>query len=99
VSEWNNLDGSIERGYAGRSIFFADNRVVADLTRAREYARLLASVGINACAVNNVNADPRVIEDVFTGDLVRLSEAFRSGGLGLTVAIDFGSPPTLGGPG
>src|SRR5262249_20276008 len=97
VSEWNNLDGSIERGYAGRSIFFADNRVVADLTRAREYARLLASVGINACAVNNVNADPRVIEDGFTGDLVRLAEAFRPWGVGLAIAIDFSSPQRIGG--
>jgi len=48
VSEWDNLDGSIERGYAGPSIFFDQNAVAGDLTRAGEYARLLASVGINA---------------------------------------------------
>ena len=47
VNEWNNLDGTIERGYAGPSIFFEDNNVRADLTRVGEYGRLLASVGIN----------------------------------------------------
>ena len=44
TNEWNNLNGSIERGYAGRSIFFDNDKVVADLTRAGEYARLLASI-------------------------------------------------------
>ena len=97
VNEWNNLDGSIERGYAGRSIFFANDRVVADLRRVREYARLLASVGINACAVNNVNANPRVVTDEFLPDLVRLAEALRPWGVGLAVAIDFSSPQHIGG--
>ncbi|HMF98673.1 MAG TPA: alpha-glucuronidase family glycosyl hydrolase, partial [Vicinamibacterales bacterium] len=97
VNEWDNLDGSIERGYAGRSIFFDGDRVVADLTRAKEYARLLASVGINACAVNNVNANVRVITDAFVPDLVRLAEAFRPWGVGLAVAIDFSSPERVGG--
>jgi alpha-glucuronidase len=97
VNEWNNLDGSIERGYAGRSIFFDDNRVVDDLTRARDYARLLASVGINACAVNNVNADARAITDEFLPQLVRLASAFRPWGVRLALAIDFSSPKTIGG--
>jgi alpha-glucuronidase len=97
VNEWDNLDGSIERGYAGRSIFFAGERVVADLTRASEYARLLASVGINGCAVNNVNANVRVITDAFVPDLVRLAAAFRPWGVALAVAIDFSSPQRIGG--
>src|SRR5260221_8393073 len=59
VDQLDNLNGTIERGYAGPSIFFADNDVRAGLTRAGEYARLLASVGINGCAVNNVNSNPR----------------------------------------
>src|SRR5208283_4709124 len=61
VDQWDNLDGHIERGYAGPSIFFENGHVRADLTRASEYARLLASVGINGCAINNVNADPRLL--------------------------------------
>ena len=55
VDDWDNLDGRIERGYAGPSIFFENGVVRTDLTRAGEYARLLASIGINGCAINNVN--------------------------------------------
>jgi len=55
TNEWDNLDGSIERGYAGRSIFFDEGHVRADLTRVSEYARLLASIGINGCVISNVN--------------------------------------------
>ncbi len=43
VNEWDNLDGSIERGYGGRSIFFEGGHVRQDLSRVQEYARLLAS--------------------------------------------------------
>ena len=49
VNQWDNLDGRIERGYGGPSIFFSDGKVRSDLTRAGEYARLLASIGINGC--------------------------------------------------
>jgi alpha-glucuronidase len=97
VNEWNNLDGTIERGYGGSSIFFEDDRVVKDLTRAREYARILASVGINAASVNNVNANPRVLTAEFIPDLVRLAEAFRPWGVGLAIAVDFSSPQRIGG--
>jgi alpha-glucuronidase len=55
TDEWDNLDGTIERGYAGPSFFFKDGHVRQDLQRASEYARLLASVGIDGCNVNNVN--------------------------------------------
>ena len=61
VNQWDNLDGRIERGYGGASIFFEAGKVRADLTRAGQYARLLASVGINGCTVNNVNAAPEVL--------------------------------------
>jgi len=54
VDQWDNADGSIERGYAGRSIFFEGGKVREDLKPVAEYARLLASVGINGCNVNNV---------------------------------------------
>lgn len=97
VNHWDNLDGTIERGYAGRSIFFEDGRVVDDLTRARDYARLLASVGINACAINNVNADARVIMPDFLPQLARVAEAFRPWGVRLAVSIDFSSPKRAGG--
>ncbi|MFY9977241.1 MAG: alpha-glucuronidase family glycosyl hydrolase [Candidatus Sulfotelmatobacter sp.] len=96
VNEWDNLDGSVERGYAGRSIFFENGRVLTDLTRASEYARLLASVGINGCAINNVNADPRILSPEFLPELARIARAFRPWGVRLGVAIDVGMPKTIG---
>src|SRR5438132_1512623 len=63
VDQWDNLDGRIERGYAGRSIFFENGDVRADLSRASAYARLLASVGIDGCTINNVNADAHLLDD------------------------------------
>jgi alpha-glucuronidase len=97
VDQWDNLDGSIERGYAGRSIFFANGGLRADLTRASEYARLLASVGINGCAINNVNADSRVLQDEFLPQLVRVADIFRPWGVRLSISVDFGSPKKIGG--
>ena len=97
VNEWDNLDGSIERGYAGRSIFFENGAVRADLTRASEYARLLASVGINGCVVNNVNASPRMLADDFIPQLARIAEAFRPWGVRLAISVDFSSPQSSGG--
>ncbi len=97
VNEWDNLDGTIERGYAGLSIFFESGGVRADLSRVRDYARLLASVGVSACAVNNVNADSRVLTAEFLPQLVRLAEVFRPWGVRLAVSIDFSSPKGIGG--
>jgi alpha-glucuronidase len=97
TDEWDNLDGSIERGYGGRSIFFAGGGVLPDLTRAQEYARLLASVGINACVVNNVNADARVISGEFLPQLARLAAAFRPWGIRVSLSVDFASPQKIGG--
>jgi alpha-glucuronidase len=97
LNHWDNLDGTIERGYAGRSIFFENNNVVADLSRARDYARMMASIGINACSINNVNADPRVITAEFLPQLVRVAEVFRPWGVKLFVSVDFSSPKRIGG--
>jgi alpha-glucuronidase len=97
VNQWDNLDGTIERGYGGRSIFFENNNVVADLTRAGQYARLLASVGINGCTVNNVNANPRALTSEFLPQIVRIAEVFRPWGVKLSLSVDFASPKTIGG--
>ncbi|MGO9586252.1 MAG: alpha-glucuronidase family glycosyl hydrolase [Limisphaerales bacterium] len=97
INQWDNPDGSIERGYAGRSIFWADDHIVKNLTRVRDYARLLASVGINGCSINNVNADPQVIRTDHVPELARVAEAFRPYGIKLFVCINFGSPKSIGG--
>ncbi len=97
VDQWDNLNGTIERGYAGPSIFFENGAVRAGLTRAGQYARLLASVGINGCTINNVNADPRMIDDSFIAQLARIADVFRPWGVQLAVSVDLGSPKTTGG--
>ena len=97
VDQWDNLDGRIERGYAGPSIFFEDGAVRADLTRAADYARLLASIGLNGCSINNVNANPRVLDDSFLPQLARVADAFRPWGVRLSIAVDLGSPKVIGG--
>ena len=96
VNQWDNLDGSIERGYGGASIFFAEGRVRDDLTRAGQYARLLASVGINGCTINNVNADPRIFRSDFIPQIKRIADAFRPWGVRLALSADLSAPQALG---
>ena len=96
TNEWDNLDGTIERGYAGRSIFFESGHVARDLTRARDYARLLASIGVNGCTPNSVNADPRVLASSFIPEMARIADAFRPWGVRMSLAIDFSSPKSIG---
>src|ERR1019366_4626312 len=97
VNQWDNLDGSIERGYGGRSIFWEDDRVREDLTRAGEYARLLASLGINGCSINNVNVNPRILASDFIPQVARVAAVFRPWGIQVAISVDFGSRKTVGG--
>jgi alpha-glucuronidase len=97
VSQWDNPDGSIERGYAGRSMFFEGGNIRSDLSRANDYARLLASIGINACAINNVNADPRLLRPDYLPQLARVAEVFRRWGVKLAISVDLSSPMSAGG--
>ena len=97
VNQWDNLDGRIERGYGGPSIFFADGKVRSDLTRAGEYARLLASIGINGCTINNVNAAPGVLEDDFIAQAKGIADVFRPWGVQISLSVDLSSPKLIGG--
>ena len=97
VNQWDNLDGRIERGYGGPSIFFADGNVRGDLTRAGQYARLLASIGINGCTINNVNAAPGILEDNFIAQVGRIADVFRPWGVQLSLSVDLSSPKVIGG--
>ncbi len=100
IDHWDNMDGSIERGYAGRSIFFRDGRIVAETSRIRDYARLLASVGLNAVSINNVNvhrAETGLIADALLPDVARVAAAFRAYGVRLFLSVNFAAPIELGG--
>ncbi len=99
VNHWDNMDGSIERGYAGKSIFYKNNKVTVTPGRISDYARMLASVGINAIAVNNVNVhkyETLLITDKYLKNVAKLNEIFRSYGIKLFLSINFASPLSLG---
>jgi alpha-glucuronidase len=97
VNQWDNLDGTIERGYGGRSIFWDNGHVRADLTRVSDYGRLLASIGINGATINNVNADKRLLTPEYIPEIARIAAAFRPWGVRIAISVDFGSPQSVGG--
>lgn len=102
INQWDNADGSIERGYAGRSIFYRDGRFTEDLTRVKDYARLLSSVGINAISINNVNVheiETRFITREYLPQVAQIASVFRKYGITLYLSINFAAPLHIGGVG
>ena len=100
INHWDNMDGSIERGYAGDSIFYKDNTFRRDYDLVRQYARLLASVGINALSINNVNVhefETRLILESSLPDVKMLNDIFSSYGIKTFLSINFATPKKLGG--
>jgi len=97
VDEWDNADGSIERGYAGRSIFFDAGHVREDLKPVDEYGKLLASVGVNGCNVNNVNNAAPFLQADFLHGLARIADALRPWGVHVAMSVDIASPQKIGG--
>jgi alpha-glucuronidase len=97
VNQWDNLNGRVERGYGGPSIFFAEGKVREDLTRAGQYARLLASIGINGCTVNNINADLGMLDRSMIAQVSRIADVFRPWGVKLSMSVDLSSPKVVGG--
>jgi alpha-glucuronidase len=92
VNQWDNLDGTIERGYAGRSIFFDNGHVRSDLTRVHDYGRLLASIGINGVTVNNVNSDLRTLQPEMIREFARIADQLRPWGVRMSLSVDLSSP-------
>lgn len=96
LDHWDNLDGSIERGYAGKSLWRwkeLPERVDARLT---DYARACASIGLNGVVLNNVNTDPRILTRDYLVKAAAVAGAFRPYGLRLYLSANFGSPKALG---
>jgi len=86
------MDGSITREYAGNSIWFANGGIVSNLTRAGQYARLLASIGLNGVIVNNVNANSTLLTAMNIEGLSTIADVFRPYGVQLGISLDFASP-------
>lgn len=98
---WDNADGSVERGYAGRSIFFDNGVLSYDASRIRQLGRMLASVGVNALCINNVNVvHPAnlLIMPEGLNSLAELAALLRPFAVRLLVAVDYASPTYYGVP-
>lgn len=99
INHWDNADGSIERGYAGNSIFYKNGQFIQDLQRVRDYARMLSSVGMNAISINNVNVhetETHFITKEALPDVARIAKVFRSYGIQLYLSINFAAPVEIG---
>lgn len=97
LNHWDNLDGSIERGYAGKSIFWND-RMETDRKRIEEYGEACASIGINATVLNNVNASPKVLSAEYIGKVKEIADILRPWGIRVFLSVNFASPMNLPGP-
>lgn len=99
LNHWDNFDGTIERGYAGGSIFYHQHAFVSDLSRVRDYARLLASIGINALSINNVNVhreETFFITEKYLPEIARIASLFREYGIQVFLSINFAAPLATG---
>ena len=97
LNHWDNLDGTIERGYAGHSLWKWDELPSVVSPRYEAYARANASIGINATVINNVNASPKILSDDYLQKVKVLADIFRPYGLKIYLSINFSSPAALGG--
>ena len=97
LNHWDNLDGTIERGYAGRSIFWS-SRMKGEAWKARIRAYGLAnlSVGINGCVLNNVNASPKVLTQAYIDTVRMIANILRPYYIKVYLSVNFGSPLALG---
>jgi alpha-glucuronidase len=97
LDHWDNPDGSIERGYAGRSLWRWADLPATILPRYRDYARTNASIGINAVALNNVNASARILTATFLRKVAALADVFRPWGIRVFLSARFSAPIEIGG--
>jgi len=102
LNHWDNQDGSVERGYAGHSIFWRygeKHPTVTDKDKVlwKEYARANASIGINGAVLNNVNASPDMLSGAYMQKVKAIAEVLRPYGMKVYLSINFSSPSALGG--
>ncbi|MDR6403627.1 MULTISPECIES: alpha-glucuronidase [Chryseobacterium] len=97
LNHWDNLDGTIERGYAGHSLWKWEDLPKTISPRYEEYARANASIGINAAVLNNVNASPNMLRKDYLEKVKVLADIFRPYGIKVYLSVNFSSPKVLGG--
>jgi alpha-glucuronidase len=102
LNHWDNLNGTIERGYAGHSIFWRDEKDFLTVTEQdkvlwQEYARANASIGINGTVLNNVNASPKILAGETLKKVKAIADALRPYGMKTYLSVNFSSPMKLDG--
>jgi alpha-glucuronidase len=97
LDHWDNLDGTVERGYAGGSLWDWHKLPGYVAPRYTDYARACASIGINGAVVNNVNADALILTPMYLQKAAALAGAFRPYGLKLYLTARFTAPIEIGG--
>ena len=95
LNHWDNLDNTVERGYAGWSIWHWGEPVPVRLIE--EYSRLNASVGINGSVLNNVNASPEILRRDYLERVAQIADIMRPYGIHVYLSVNFSSPAALGG--
>lgn len=99
LNHWDNLDGTIERGYAGESIFWSLTPAPSPRERGdhiNKYAEACASVGINGTVLNNVNASPKMLTPLYINKVKEIADILRPWGIRVYLSVNFGSPKALG---
>ena len=95
LNHWDNLDNTVERGYAGWSIWHWGEPVPVELIK--EYSRLNASIGINGSVLNNVNATPDMLSREKLERVAEIADIMRPYGIHVYLSVNFSSPAELGG--
>jgi alpha-glucuronidase len=96
LDHWDNLDRSIERGYAGKSLWNWDDLPGTVDPRLRDYARANASIGINGSVLNNVNANSEFLTARYLAKVAAIADVFRPYGIRVYLSPRFSAPIELG---
>jgi len=97
LNHWDNLDGSIERGYAGQSLWKWNELPGRVDERYRDYARANASIGINGSVLNNVNSNSKSLTIEYLRKAAAIAEVFRPYGIRVYLSARFSAPIEIGG--
>jgi len=97
LDHWDNLDGSIERGYAGHSLWDWGALPTKVDPRLLDYARANASVGINGSVLNNVNANAQILTPEYLKKVAAIADVFRPYGVHVYLSARFSAPMDIGG--
>lgn len=96
LNHWDNMDRTVERGYAGKSLWNWEELPGTPSGRYEAYARANASIGINGTVLNNVNASPQVLSTTYLEKVKALADIFRPYGIRVYLSVNFASPIILG---